>query len=306
MDSQNDGVLANYDENKGFPFPALRLTGMKLTMEFDFRNGNNTGVEGHTGYHVCYIDVAVEKTWASKQVIAYGTPARSAVPTGDARFRYLYGVRIVFRTKGKISSLNVFGILNALASLIVFLGLPLTIVSYFSAYGLGKLSNVYYKCQFPELHIDRTCFTMGSRIATMNMAHQQITSRAKNKWISEKELCKEFNDAIGEHEAMDSHEIAAMAEYIFGGLAKGKTGISRFDFVAGGMMNDVVAIEDMVHLFDADRKPHCLERLFKEDIGAGKDSILQRRGSSENEGSASVDNGSDNLAIDLSCEGESV
>jgi hypothetical protein len=271
LDDENTGVTGNLHPNKTKNYPILRTTGFVVTLNFDFRD---LDIEGHSGTHLCYIDVEIDFTWASKQAHGHGQPLLAhGNGKGDSRFRYMYGVRIIFKSTGTFHFRDLTGLFVALASFIVYVTVPTYVIAYFSAYMLGPLSEIYYKCQFPSLHIGQSMCSLGMRLAAMNTAYDQLTMSESRTLqlqndgagVSKKQLCHEFVKAIlPYHDTLDESEIAALCEMVFDCLSTDGKVLSRNDFVTGGALTDAIAIQDVATLFDSDRRKCLLESIFTE------------------------------------------
>jgi len=198
--------------------------------------------------------------------------------------RYYQGLKINFIPSGKFEFFSLTKLLTYLASAIVYLSVPNFLMVLFTKFCLGTLSEMYYKAQctlldFWELFSGQVvralvglyCYNAiaakgekhsgNSKTSTMEMG--------KNRVLGKEYLHECLVDLFEEHDGLDEDEIDTIQRVLTKVLDKEVNHtVSQQAFVEAAVNADVGNMKGWAKLFDKDRRPCCMERLFDTNIGA--------------------------------------
>jgi len=250
--------------------PTIRQTGLNIDINLQYSNRYimpvlpcTDCVKDHIG-PICKASIFVTPAWASRQDSDCAEPKDSAVGGADCTLRYNYGIQIKFNAAGSFGVIDPFTIILALGAAIVYLSLPLIIMNNFTMYLLGGLSEVYFKASREEVSMQAGLSAFVTRMIMAQNAFKSVTGGEEHPLTKEMllERIQQGVDSSGK-DSLDPEEQVRLTEIVMHAIDEHSTGdVTMSDFMGAATRNDPVNLKNTMTLFDVDRKPCWLERLF--------------------------------------------
>lgn len=276
LNEPNDQTLANSNTDSRYQqYPMLRITGAEVVLSVNYHNRLDPAykTKGWDG-PVCYIDISVRKVWSSRPVMDWGK-VEDVSGIGSYRYRYYYGIRFVFESKGHFSFWNPLGIFTMLASAVVYLSLPNTFMVYFTRYCLGTLSTIYYKAQVEVLEIGSLLYGLICRALVGKAAYESLLAQNKHEQktdsLTQENVGLHISELFKDEERLDQHELGTINRVFSEGLDPTQDGfITRKAFVEALTNSEECTLQELVDLFDVDASANPCMVIFD-------DTMQQRR-----------------------------
>jgi len=269
--------------------PHLRITGANVNIMVSYHN-TKSDQNDHQDLPgvVCYVDIEIVPRWTGLPIGDVANVETSGDHEQQISSRYYYGLKIRFIPSGKFEFFSLNKLLTYLASAIVYLTVPNFLMVLFTKFCLGTLSEMYYKAQctlldFWELFSGQVvralvglyCYNAIAAKGERQLADKQGRNRSpselteKNRVLEKSFLHECLVDLFEEHDGLDDDEIDTIQRVLTKVLDKaGNHTVSQQAFVEAAVNADVGNMRGWAKLFDMDRRPCCLERMFDTNIGA--------------------------------------
>jgi len=261
LNAVNTEVKANYKtDSKYEKFPLLRITGAVISLSINYHNKLDPAhATADWDGPVCYIEVSVEKVWASKPVMAWGA-VEDVRGAGSYRYRYYYGIRFKYESKGHFSYWNPIGVFTILASVLVYLNMPNTLMVYLTRYCLGTLSAIYYKAQTEILETGNLFYGLLCRALVGKACYEMLLNRQMqeqpnhentSKGLTERSLDVHLKELFEDEEQLDRQELATIRSVLSEGFNISAEGVvTKKAFVEACTNSEGCTLRELVDLFD--------------------------------------------------------
>lgn len=257
---------------------SLRVTGVTVTIDIAITdNGKCHHVKLEEDYDVGDGPVAcmfahAERTWTHE-----GTQYQVG---SDGSYKEIQrsGVRIKFRPKGSVQLFDMTVVTQSFTVAVVWIQIPLVIVYFFTVICLGHLSTVYSRVINQELSLGNACKGLACRLVSHSAAYMDLQDMPDG--ISKKKLSDRFKHILQtriKNGELQQDEVDNYVNYVFEGMQSMGDGtqvvindsINIQEFCQACCTNEPLSFEQLVMLFDKDRKVGCLESFFLDDTIRG-------------------------------------
>lgn len=250
-------------------YPYARTTGTNVRVSVSYHNPRSSGhkTPDIKPDPVCYIDITATPGWV-------GDPHMdllSATPAGEQMYRHRYynGIIVSFHVSGKYAFISIMKFLQYLASAIVYMCVPNFLMTWFTKYCLGTLSDMYYRAQCQlldswELFSGQVCRALVGMFAYHKLLEgQKKRSHDAQDALSWNTLKTKLTKLFQEQKGLDPHEIDGLLRVLLNILDKrNDKSIHQQQFVDACVNADICSLRNWANLFDQDRRPWILERVF--------------------------------------------
>ncbi len=195
---------------------------------------------------VAQVTVLAKKDWTSRQVVSYGAVPYAAGNSGvaNSRFRYMYGMRFVFKegSKGKFGYFVPLAFGALLAVISVYLRGVNLFLRIFATHALGDTSRAYSRAQREIMNMDRDSQQIGpAKLLIAAAAFKSLIASAdpvKGKRVIDG---KETLTEMGVHDLfinlfqdiLEEHDIEKFARITYDSIASCENFGERLDLRAG-------------------------------------------------------------------------
>lgn len=260
--------------SEGDPYPLLRMTGMLVKVVGVYYNKDNAGHDSDAKGPVCYIEISVMPDWSSKPKVDY----LGFSPDGRAswRYRYNYGIRVKFSGYGAYSYLDYNALQVNIATSMVYLSIPLTVVALFAKYALGNLSKIYEAAINEKLNLVQMFNGLLARSVLAHHCFDAFRTKAAaagkeaelDGGLRDSSFVEEVRGVFEGNESLDKKEIDILTKSCAGamrGVERKKTAhgeILKSEFLDACSSNVPINLAQMGVFYDEHAKRGCLEKLF--------------------------------------------
>mmetsp|Transcript_129928 Transcript_129928/g.277437 ORF Transcript_129928/g.277437 Transcript_129928/m.277437 type:complete len:576 (+) Transcript_129928:93-1820(+) len=248
--------------------PHVRITGVKLIIDLHYTNPYRGDYWNGPGADAKVTAVPQWNAW--NDVVYTQLPGDAGNGTASVS-SYTYGVSVELAAHGEIGDVSVYRILDMIVSIVVIVSAPASIIYYIILYGVGKLSQIYYKAACEEMDIKKDfpgiiCRMMGAASNFRVLSGQSHTASQDLQPMSNADIDNRVKECLGSHYtegALDDHEIDIITSTTARVLRHQKAGeINLESFVDVAMRNETMSVEEVVNFFDKDRRRGILEVIF--------------------------------------------
>eukprot|EP00931_Biecheleriopsis_adriatica_P050483 TRINITY_DN29230_c0_g1_i1.p1 TRINITY_DN29230_c0_g1~~TRINITY_DN29230_c0_g1_i1.p1 ORF type:complete len:589 (-),score=82.61 TRINITY_DN29230_c0_g1_i1:127-1845(-) len=273
-------------------FPAVRMTGMAVEVTATYYNildhrypkahrDRDSRCKGKELCPICVVAIKARKLWTSSPRTDYAQPIDASRGTGSYRYRYMYGIRIHFSATGSFSFRDPSKLFAIIAAVVVYIQLPRTLITFLAQYLLGTLSVIYMNATCEPITLKsmfRGILTRallakriyrlwyGTPASDQANAEEGIMLRATaavaeadNKLL--KQELSDLLEEVGLKDRIDDYELESMKL-----LLSMSDRMSEPDFIRNVIHGQYASLDDVVKMYDVDRKHRCLERCFDSEV----------------------------------------
>lgn len=281
-------------------FPIARMAGLDVALTATYYNIENhrypvahKDQDGRCKNDVfcpiCVVEIKTRQLWTSSPRTDYAHPIDVGRGTGSFRYRYMYGVKVRFSSTGQFSFWDPSKLFAILAAIIVYIQMPTTIVTFIAQYLLGSLSVIYMNatCEPVRLkdmfrrilsrallakrvyelwyHVSEpvpaALADTGEGLTSSAAAMQAAGDADKPKVVHEHSLIKDLRellDKLGIGGRLDGEELESLRLL----LSLNEDKMTEIDFIQNVCHGQYASLEDVVKMYDVNRKHYCMERCF--------------------------------------------
>jgi len=276
----NAGVHRNHDpacagaNGHGCPVDTdatVRLTGVSVMVDLYYTDKGfchhydmDKDIDVDWDGPLCCSFVHAERLWTGRETL-YPIGVHGAV-----RYRRQQGVRVAFRTMGKVSFFDLTSVLQNITVGIVWIQIPLLLVYLFSIFCLGQLSAVYGHVIHQELKLADACKGLAARLISHSAAYMDLQDTREG--ISKGRLLHRFQKILESNTNIDDQEVAKFVDFVFEGMKSMSSkpdkvfnddpSITMQEYCTACVTNEPLGFNSLVQIFDKDRKVGCFERCF--------------------------------------------
>lgn len=276
------------DARSGLPgetlAPHVRLTGLSLGIELNYRNEHS---EDHSG-PVCYLSVSALPLWNTQNAVAYSMLPTPTTVDSKYRYRYTYGVSVSVQASGSFAWFDFNALILVLTSSVVILSLPGTIMQMIAMYLVGRLSKVYSAIAVEKFSIVGRFHGLSARLMGHANNFLGITNQESGSikfGITLEVLCQRMKEVLAQEKALgvlEDNEIEKMAKFLIQQMDTGGTGeISLQEYVAACNNNEAIKMTDLSTFFDDEAKINCFEWLLGDVTSGIEGEINKSQGKSK-------------------------
>jgi len=234
--------------------PPIRLTGTEIDI-FLVCKPLAMDKFWHENPH-CEIRAKVKQKWT------FFDESRSDVASGTVhRFRY-YGIEIRFFTSCSIDVADPELVFYLLIAVIVCMGIPSRMISFFVVNCLGQLSEVYRNAIYQAYSLREEAAAMAMKMIVNQMVFMEIidTPQGISKYRMSTRVRASLAKRLGE---LNPPDVERFLDFCFRSLVKSdqkahSIDIERFQVAC----SNIQSFMDVILLFSHQRKPSLLEALF--------------------------------------------
>mmetsp|Transcript_59988 Transcript_59988/g.119024 ORF Transcript_59988/g.119024 Transcript_59988/m.119024 type:complete len:860 (+) Transcript_59988:81-2660(+) len=218
----------------------------------------------------CIVKVEVVPKWKSWELFSFLYPPTAGLDAAANRFRHSYGLSFQTKTHGSIRKLSSSKILTIIVNSIVMIMFPAQVVYWIILYGVGLLSEIYYKAANEDLDVHDSVSGVGVRMLNAMCAFKSLKNKG-HQW-SGKTLPLPIADVfegmcvvLDKHMAdgvLDDAEVAQLVACMMDSLDVHDEAVSMGEFVKVSTSNEIMDLSLVAQLFDVQRKPGLMERIF--------------------------------------------
>jgi hypothetical protein len=257
-------------------FPIIRQTGLGISIDLQYSNRFvrpsvpcTECLQNHVG-PICKAVVTVKPKWLSRQGVDCAVPRNSIQGDATCTSRYYYGIKVTFETSGSFGIIDPNYIMVSVGAALVYLTIPLILVKWLAIYLLGALSNVYYKAGKEEVLLKKQLAGFVSRMIISQSAYTSVTGGEGTPLTKDMllERIHQSVSALQEKVSRDAGNLSfpeqiRLAEIVMDAMDPDGGGTITVDeFVEASTCNEAISLREALLLFDHDRKPGWLERIF--------------------------------------------
>mmetsp|Transcript_78596 Transcript_78596/g.163320 ORF Transcript_78596/g.163320 Transcript_78596/m.163320 type:complete len:569 (-) Transcript_78596:405-2111(-) len=256
-------------------YPLVRMTGADIMFNIEYVNHyyfptDYKELDGFSG-PLCLIKVLVNKKWVGKPATDCRLPKNSKTFEMDCVQRYQYGIRVGFSVTGIFGVFDLQSLLVTIGAGLVYLMMPVKIVSFIAMHLLGPVSSVYKKASKQRIALDEELADLAVQGITVSQAFKSIVGNESHLTV---EALREEMQKVFKHEDLNDDELAHLADVVAALLSKGdeKVGVTLPQIMEAlkGPMN----IKDAIKLFDKDRSKAIFERIFATKLNVKPASVV--------------------------------
>jgi len=276
-------------------FPLVRQSGLEVYMDMEYMNkeyialsikhipadwSDMQKMEKHGG-PMCLIRIKANPVWIGRpKTDCERTPNTASGFQGSCTQRYYYNLQVVFQAGGRFGYFDPVQLAITVGAGLVYLSVPLAVISVLSMYLLGPLSKVYYAADKQNMRIADEVVGLVSRMVTASYAFRHVAN--EDQIITPERLLLEIQRGFGEKDSehkLTEIEQVRLAELVFERLDKDGSGqIGLQEFVAAFTAGDSVGLEECVHFFDEKSVYNPLAKIFKpRTLITGRKQIFPRK-----------------------------
>eukprot|EP00746_Dinoflagellata_sp_MGD_P018439 gnl/MRDRNA2_/MRDRNA2_14274_c0_seq1.p1 gnl/MRDRNA2_/MRDRNA2_14274_c0~~gnl/MRDRNA2_/MRDRNA2_14274_c0_seq1.p1 ORF type:complete len:620 (+),score=94.74 gnl/MRDRNA2_/MRDRNA2_14274_c0_seq1:158-2017(+) len=265
IDSINTDFRNHLDGAK-YPDGVLtRISGLSISISLSYSNHHYMDELSDSDFTwqgpVCFLTLYAATPWTSKPII------QTFDENGSTMQRYFYGIRFKFESTGRFVWVDISKVTALVTTLLVWMGFAKQAVYQFSIHALGSLSEVYKRVLVQPLKIKSEIIGLAARLVSVSESFKSLEDTKEG--ISKGRLFRRFRSIFKETEELDEGEIRRFTTYVFGtlsGQASGQNaGVSIEEYAEACSSNEPLHFQDLVNVFDADKKKTIMEKIFADD-----------------------------------------
>jgi len=311
LDEVNEFTSKNYwpDATTYETGPALRISGIEIVLEINCFN-YDPGAFGELDINEISIELPVCFIRPWRTTTGWITNEKTEVigATGAYRHRRIHGVFFDVIVHGTARKFDPTTIMNDLASVIVFMRIPNQVLLFFAITFLGHLSLIYKKAVYQNFSIVNQCAGLSMRLMAHSIAFNDAEDTSTHNvegGFSKLKVGSHLKHILSKRSNLGTSEVNHMVDFCWTAVTtphqKAKflhewfLKLCRRTFMRAEQINEPmnqeymdidsysnaiasnerIGFNELVKLFDSDRKRSCLEHIFtpvqvKESLKASK------------------------------------
>lgn len=256
----------------GNTYPLLRMTGMTVRVTQVYHNKDDPGHNSDHGTPVCYLEISTNLDWSSKPQVDY--TGFNAEGESRSRYRYNYGIKVKFSGYGSYSYIDMGAISLNIAASIVYLSLPVTLITLLAKYGLGGLSKIYENAVNEKLNLVNMFNGLLARSVVAAHVFRTLLQRDKDAGKGDEEegvlldatLVGEATHVFASEKGLDQHEVEVLTKSCTKAMRRpdraGKASLSLGAFLDACNALAPGNLSQMAKFYDKEHSRSCLEAIF--------------------------------------------
>lgn len=257
--------------------PTPRLTGILITAAIGYSN------EGF-----CQLNLETEqvKTTGTTACLAFRAKrqwtkalSKNVYSLDRSNMEKTYsGILIDFHIHGSYKFADWSRIFRGITTIVIWLGIPIWVLYYFSLYFLGQLSTIYNRVIHQELSLSTACVGLAARLISHTSAFADVQDQPDG--LSKERLHERFQMIMQFSDDLDDHEVRKFVDFIYEGVAiasaEGDEDIQEMaaeaelidvqDFCTVCLSNEPITFDALVKIFDRDRRLGTSEMIFCDEV----------------------------------------
>lgn len=238
-----------------------RMSGVSVTVQLQYQNHAETEAGLDLGNHqgpLCILTVFADTPWVSKP-IHYSLDAQDSTMQ-----RYYYGIRFSFQSSGRFVWADIYKVITLATTVLVWIGFAQKIVYFFALYGLGALSRVYRRVLVQPLKLQTEVTGLAARLISVSESFRSLEDTKQG--ISKGRMYRRFRQIFKATEELNEREIKRFVQYVYETMCgDSQDGVSVEEYSDACSTNEPLTFQNLVSIFDSDRKKGCLEKMFADD-----------------------------------------
>jgi len=271
LDDEITSTVANQLSGSSYmAFPAMRITGASIVLEFQYHNKDNYWhlIDSWDG-PLCIVKMTMQEAWTSRTEVDEEVNTRE---NNTYRVKHFDGIRIRTTSSGSFSYLNPLAFHVFLTTLLVFMKFPNHILLFIVRNFMGALSRFYEKALEQRLSIHglfggaMTRAVVAQQAYAAMLTHQQVVSRKEETHLRIATL----GDKVGRLYAStlqdeDAHALQLLYEKMMD--QDGSQHITEQEFLQQSADLELCDVHAISEVFSATKKTGIGETLFDANRG---------------------------------------
>lgn len=259
--------------------PVGRVTGMHLRLKLRCYSQLGTPADLHvpgSNLPVCSLQVVPSPfSWGIRETVRN----RFGIPSAETHF----GVHVHFDKAGRLRYFDIARLLSYLTDAIVLLHIPNVVFRFFATHCVGHLSTIYSEAVNEQFSISQSASSLAMHILVTGRSYRELC--AGHRGISLKLFAEKISGSLSDFPQLDCRELCTFCLFCFlfaqdvrGRRTKSSSihnsdvasiiddvhspTLSEGNFMNATFIGEKLALDNLVKLFDHDRKVTSMERIF--------------------------------------------